>query len=178
VALPVITSISPSPITAGTFTITVSGAGFIPGSIVSFDGAPLTTTVVSSTTLTATGTAPGAKTSVPVVVQCPDGETSAAMFVNVTAALPVGIAVSPTSAVVRVKQTRQFTATITNTSNKSAIWKVNGIVGGNAAVGRISTTGLYRAPNAVPSPATVTVSATAAADSTKSASASVTVTRH
>jgi hypothetical protein len=61
--------------------------------------------------------------------------------------------------------------------NTSIIWKVNGIAGGNAIVGTIGQSGLYRAPNSVPAPSTVTVSATAAADQTKVATAWVTVSK-
>ncbi len=126
----------------------------------------------------ATGNAPAAKSSVPVIVSCPDGTTSNTVFVTVTAATPVSVAISPTSASVRVKQTKQFTATVQNTTNKTVTWKVNGIAGGNGAVGTISTSGLYKAPNSVPNPAAVTVSATSVADPSKSASAAVTIARH
>jgi len=96
-----------------------------------------------------------------------------------TAAPPaVAITISPTSATVRVKQTKQFTATVQNTANTSVTWKVNGIVGGNGTVGTISTSRVYRAPNSAPNPAVVSVSATSNADPTKSATASVTITRH
>jgi hypothetical protein len=176
-AMPSISSVSPSPVPAGNFTLTVDGAGFTPGSVVSFDAAALPTTVVSSTRVTATGNAPSPKTSVPVVVNTTDGETSNTVFVNVTAPAPVSVTISPASASVRVNRTRQFTATVQNSSNTSVIWRVNGVTGGNSTVGTISTSGLYRAPNSVPNPAAVTVSATAVADQTKTASASVTVTR-
>ena len=96
---------------------------------------------------------------------------------NVVAPPAVTIAISPTSATVRVRQNRQFTATIQGTTNTSATWKVNGIVGGNGTVGTISQSGVYKAPNSVPSPATVTVSATSAADPTKTATASVTISK-
>jgi hypothetical protein len=66
---------------------------------------------------------------------------------------------------------------VQNSSNKAVIWKVNGVAGGNGNVGTINSSGLYRAPNSVPGPATVTVSATAAADTTKTANASVTVSK-
>jgi hypothetical protein len=89
----------------------------------------------------------------------------------------VGITISPTAATVRVKQSRQFTATVTGAANTSVVWKVNGIAGGSNTVGRVSSTGVYTAPRRVPSPATVAVSATSAADSTKTASAQVTITR-
>ena len=61
--------------------------------------------------------------------------------------------------------------------NTAVIWKVNGITGGNGAVGTISASGLYKAPNSVPAGGVVTVSATSVADPSKSASATVTVTR-
>ena len=90
---------------------------------------------------------------------------------------PVGISISPTSASVRVRTTKQFTATVTNTSNTSVTWKVNGVTGGTSTFGTISTSGLYKAPSSVPSPAKFSVTAISAADPSKSASASVTVTR-
>jgi len=89
----------------------------------------------------------------------------------------VGITISPTSAGVRVKTTKQFTATVTGTSNTSVMWKVNGIAGCNSTFGTISTSGLYKAPINVPSPSAFPVTATSVADPTKSASGSITVTR-
>jgi hypothetical protein len=106
-----------------------------------------------------------------------DGETSNTFYVDVVAPTAVSINIAPSSATVRVRGTKQFTATVQNSSNMSVIWKVNGIGGGNSAVGTISAAGLYKAPSAVPNPATVTVSATSAADQTKTASATVTITR-
>jgi hypothetical protein len=175
--LPAISSVTPSPVPAGAFTLTVTGAGFIPGSIVSFDGAALSTTVLSATQVRATGNAPAAKASVPVAVSSPDGEVSTAFFVAVTAPAAVAITISPTTATVKVRATKQFTAAVQNSSNKSVVWRVNGITGGNASVGTIGTSGLYRAPTAVPNPSMVTVSATAVADATKTANAAVKVSR-
>jgi len=177
IPLPTISSVSPAPVTAGTFTLTVTGAGFIAGSVVSFDSSALPTTFVSSTQLKASGNAASPKTSVPVVVGTPDGEISNTFYVDVVAAPPVSVTISPTSATVRVNRTKQFTATVLNSSNTTVTWKVNGVVGGNTTVGTISSSGLYRAPGAVPNPATVTISATSVADPTQSAGATVTVTR-
>jgi hypothetical protein len=66
---------------------------------------------------------------------------------------------------------------VTNTSNTSVTWRVNGILGGNSTFGTISASGLYRAPNTVPSSAKVTIRATSNANTGKSASATVTITR-
>jgi hypothetical protein len=68
-----------------------------------------------------------------------------------------------------------FTAAVTNTSNAAVTWSVNGVAGGSATVGMISTAGVYTAPASAPTPATVTIAATSAADTTKSASAQVTI---
>ncbi|CAN5742155.1 hypothetical protein BH18ACI5_BH18ACI5_09340 [soil metagenome] len=178
IPMPSIASVSPSSITTGNFTLTVDGSGFTAGSVVSFDGAALQTTVTSSTQLTATGNAPTAKSGVSVVVNTTDGEVSNTVLMNVTAPTAVvTVSVSPTSGSVRVKSSIQFAAAVSNTSNTAVTWKVNGITGGNGSVGTISSSGLYRAPNIAPRPATVTVSATPAADPAKSASASVTITK-
>jgi hypothetical protein len=177
IPLPGIAAISPSSFPAGTYALTITGAGFIAGCTVSFDGAATSSTFVSPTSMNASGNAPAVKSSVPVVVSCPDATTSNTVFVTVTAAASVSVSMSPTSASVRVKQTRQFTATVQNSTNKTVTWKVNGIAGGNGTVGTISTSGLYKAPNSVPNPAVVTVSATSAADTSKSAAAAVTITR-
>ncbi len=87
--------------------------------------------------------------------------------------IPVIVTISPTSATVAAGGTQQFTATVQNTSNTAVTWQVNGVTGGNATVGTISSSGLYTAPA---SPATVTVTAVSQADTTKSASAQVTIT--
>ena len=176
--LPAVSSVSPSPVAAGTFTLTVNGVGFTAGSVVSFDGLALPTTVISASQLQASGSAPAAKPMVPIAVTTPDGEVSAAFYVDVVApSQPVRITISPTATTVRVSRTRQFSATVQNSSNQSAIWRVNGIAGGNSVVGTIASSGAYRAPVSVPNPATVTVSATAVADPTQTATASATIVR-
>jgi hypothetical protein len=174
--LPSVASVSPSSFAAGQFTLTVTGAGFTPGAVVSFGGADLQTTFESSSRLTATGST-SATGQVSVTARMTDGSASNAVAVTVTAPPVVGIGISPTTATVPIRQSRQFTATVTGTPNQSVVWKVNGVTGGNNALGRVSATGVYTAPRKVPSPAAVTVSATSVADPTKSASAAVTVTK-
>src|SRR5256712_535098 len=87
----------------------------------------------------------------------------------------VAVSVDPPAVSLSVSQTQQFTATVTSTSNKNVTWDVNGVAGGTAAVGTISSSGLYTAPAQVPSPAQVSVNATSMADPTKSDSANVTI---
>jgi hypothetical protein len=177
IPMPAISSVSPSPLTVGPFTMTVNGAGFVSGSVLSWDGAALSTTVVSSTQLLATGYASAPKTGTQVVVNTPDGEESNTFYLDVVAPTPVSISITPTSATVRLRRSMQFTATVQNSSNTSVIWKVNGIGGGNATIGTVSSSGVYRAPSAMPNPAGVAVSATAAADTSKIANATVTLSK-
>src|SRR5258708_35914654 len=80
----------------------------------------------------------------------------------------------PSSATVGVGQTFQFTAKVTP-SGSSVTWNVNGVLGGNATVGTIATTGMYTAPAAVPSPASVTVTVASVVNPAKSAIATVTL---
>ena len=97
-------------------------------------------------------------------------------FAGATITSGVTVGITPTSATVLVGTgTQSFTATVANSTNTAVTWTVNGIAGGNATVGTVSSAGLYTAPAQIPSPATVTVSALAVADPAVSASAVVTV---
>ena len=87
----------------------------------------------------------------------------------------VAIVVTPGTVKLRVSSQQAFTATVWQTTNKSVVWKVNGIVGGNPTVGTITQAGLYSAPPAVPATNPVTVSATTAADADVSESVVVTI---
>jgi hypothetical protein len=94
----------------------------------------------------------------------------------------ITVTISPVTASVPAGGAQEFTVTVTNNGSQSAdvTWSVNGVAGGNATLGTIastsSTTALYTAPAAVPSPSTVTVKAVSVADAAKSASASVAIT--
>ena len=88
----------------------------------------------------------------------------------------VTVAVMPSTATVMARTTQPFVASVMNTSNSGVTWFVNGIAGGNATVGTISSSGVYTAPATVPSPSIVTVVAVSMADGTRSGSAQVTVT--
>jgi hypothetical protein len=175
--LPAITSLNPTSLTTGAFTMTVNGVGFVPGATVTFDGIPVSTTFVSSTMLTVNGTATQPDPSVAVVATMPDGTASAPVFSSITAPAAITVSVSPATASVRVKHTRQFTASVGGTTNTAVIWKVNDIPGGSNVVGTISPTGLYKAPSVVPQQGMVTVSAASVADATKTGAASVTITK-
>ena len=59
---------------------------------------------------------------------------------------PTSIAVTPASAALAPGGTVQFSATVMGGSAAGLTWSVNGTVGGSAAVGTISASGLYMAP--------------------------------
>jgi len=121
----------------------VNGVGFTAGSVVSFDGLAVPTTLISASQLQAARP----HHDVAAGGHCPHVAHQAVR------------------------------ATVQNSSNQSAIWKVTGITGGNSVVGTITASGAYGAPGGVPKPAVVTVSATAVADPTQTTTASVTIVR-
>ena len=116
----------------------------------------------------------------------------------------VAIAISPSSATVSFGGTKQFTATVTGTTNTAVTWSVSSSGGNGAQIGSISSAGLFTAPSesslsamgsphqvsvtanndsqnidvtvpAVNAVDSVTVTAKSQADSSKSASATVTL---
>jgi uncharacterized protein (DUF1800 family) len=79
-----------------------------------------------------------------------------------------GVTVSPGSSTVRAGDTQQFTAKVTAAMDQTVVWSVSGVMGGNSTVGTISTTGLYKAPAALPTPNSVSIEATSSSDKTLS----------
>jgi uncharacterized protein (DUF1800 family) len=77
---------------------------------------------------------------------------------------------------IEVGASRQLTAYVPLSPN-TVSWTVNGISGGNTAVGTISPSGLYRAPATVPPQNAVKVRATSTAYPTKYGEATMTVTQ-
>jgi hypothetical protein len=88
----------------------------------------------------------------------------------------ISVSVTPASANVVLNATQQFNASVSGSTDTSVNWTVNGVTGGNSVTGWINATGLYTAPNIVPSPATVAVQASSHALPSATGSASVTVT--
>jgi len=85
------------------------------------------------------------------------------------------VSVDPATASVIITQTQQFKATVSNATDTTVTWSVNGVAGGDANVGTITSDGVYTAPAKVPSPAQFKVTATSKADNTKSSDSSLTV---
>lgn len=80
----------------------------------------------------------------------------------------VQFSISPTSATLSPGATQQFTA------SQSANWSVDGVAGGNATTGTITSAGLYTAPSIA---GTHTVTGTATGNAKLSASATVTISQ-
>ncbi len=59
----------------------------------------------------------------------------------------------------RAGDSQPFTASVTGTTTLGVTWSVNGMPSGNATVGTISATGIYKAPDSLPSPSNVTIQA-------------------
>lgn len=89
-AAPVLSSISPSTITAGSssFTLTATGTSFMNNSTINWNGSALSTTYVNSTSLTATIPAANVATAgtASVTVNTPNGGTSAAFTFTISPA--------------------------------------------------------------------------------------------
>jgi len=84
-----------------------------------------------------------------------------------------GVTVTPATANVRAADTQQFSASVKNVMDQSVAWSVNGTAGGDATVGKISATGVYTAPAALPNPASVSIEATSVSDKALSGSSIV-----
>ncbi len=179
--IPQVTTVTPASIPIGAFTLTVNGAHFATGAAIQFGTGMLTTTRVSSTKLTAAGTATSAEVgNVPVLVKNPDpgSVTSATVNAKVVNAGPLTIAISPTSATLRPGSNQNFGVAITGNANTAVTWTVNNAGLGSPTNGYVNPQqgyGVYSPPGIVPSPNTVTVTVTSAADPTKKASATVTL---
>ncbi len=85
---------------------------------------------------------------------------------------PVSGVVITGAADTRLGTTTQFSAVVTGSSSQAVTWQVNGITGGSAATGTITTGGLYTAPATIPNPNTVTIGAISQGTSSLSATTS------
>jgi uncharacterized protein (DUF1800 family) len=176
--VPTVTGVSPTAVAVGNFSITISGSKFVSGAKVMFGTQALTTKFVSSTQLTATGTATTAQqgTSIQVTVVNPDpgsiASSTMAVKVNAPQTPQIVVKITPASAQLHPGQTVQFKATVTGTTNQNVVWQVNSTPSGNATVGTISSTGLYTAPAVLPKSTSLTINAVSAADSHSTSAAS------
>lgn len=92
---------------------------------------------------------------------------------------PVTISLSPSAETVETGNQLKLSVTVGGTYDPYLDWSVNGVAGGNSTIGTVSSTGLYTAPDVVPSDtggsADVTVTVALRSDPTKSASSTLTI---
>ncbi len=150
-------------------------------------GAPVTITGTNfgaaqgASTVTFNGVAgsPSNWSATSITVSVPAGATTGNVVVTVSGVSSVGapftvvpVSISPQAVeLVVTTQTQQFTAS--GAGGAGIAWSVDGVTGGNATVGTISTTGLYTPPSTA---GTHTVTVTIVANPADSASANVAVT--
>ncbi len=155
----------------------ISGGNSVVGTIVA--------TGLANASYTAPANVPGTN---PVTIHAT--ESGSILAAAITIVSNVTVSVLPTSALLATGQRVTLTPTVTNTSEMSVSWSVNGIANGNATVGQIcqqasspcvAPTGAspasvdYLAPATAPTANPVAVTATSVADASKSASALITV---
>ena len=102
--------------------------------------------------------------------------TTAGQSACSTVAPAVVVEVCPGAENVQAGGTATLSATLANTTNQAVTWEVNGVAGGNATLGTITSAGVYSAPASRPMPATVTITAVSVADAGAAGSAQVTIT--
>ncbi len=157
---PVQVTVSPKSVTLapnGTQTFTASVTG---SSNTSVTWSATGGTITSSGVFTAGSTAGTFSVTATSVADNTKSDTA-----QVTINQVVSVVVSPTSASLQPGQTKQFTATVSGTSNTAVTWTATG--------GTISSSGLYTAGQTA---GNFSVTATSAADSSKSGSAGVQIT--
>jgi uncharacterized protein (DUF1800 family) len=174
--VPVLTSVTPTTLALGPFTMTLTGLHFAQGAVAYMGNTALATRYVSSTQLTATGTATSAQSgNVTITVHNPNPGPSVSKGVTAFVKGGISVLVTPATGTVRTAAQQAFTATVNGASNPAVTWSVNTVAGGNSTLGTIDANGNYTAPLNVPNPSTVTVTATSVQDTTQSGNASVTV---
>lgn len=131
--------------------------------------APSTAPQSSAITITATSVANSSVSkSLPVALAAPQPPAGQGVSgVTLTLSGPTSVTLGTAS---------PYVATITGTTNTTVNWSVNGIPGGDAVNGTISSAGLYTAPTTMPATSQVAISATSVADTSISQSMTVTLT--
>ncbi len=131
-----------------------------------FNGAAAVVTAATATSLVTT--VPAGATTGPVTLTTPLGTALSADVFSVLKTFTV----SPAEAEVVPGESFPFQALLDGVATPDVTWQVNGVPGGNASLGTITTAGVYRAPQ-VQGQQTVTVQALLTTDRTQVATATV-----
>jgi uncharacterized protein (DUF1800 family) len=158
--IPVLSAVTPNGFSEGTTTVTVNGSQFVYGAQISWNGALIPTTYVSSTQLVAQVAAPNPGTY-PLTVTNPNPGSASAppLSLKVGPGLVV-LTLEPNSGTdVRVSNQLNLGLMVNGTDNPGVMLQVNGIAGGNALVGTVVSNPdgsiTYTAPAVVPTPTNV-----------------------
>ena len=173
-------------VTETSTTVPVNGTDFFSASVINSSNQTVTWAVMGGAangTIDSTGTfhAPASVPANPQVTITATPAAAPAIMGQASVTITISLSVSPQAAFVQTLATKPFSASVQGSSNQVVTWQVNGVTGGNIAVGTISSSGLFQAPESVPSntsgqTVTVTVSAISQANMSVSGSAIVTVT--
>ena len=174
-------------VAATSTTVPVNGTDFFSATVINSSNQSVTWAVVGGSangTIDSTGVfhAPATVPANPqvTITAAPAAAPSVSGQASVT--ITISLAISPPSAIVQTLTTKPFSASVQGSSNQAVTWQVDGITGGDITVGTISPSGVFQAPEAVPSSASsgqtvsVTVSAISQASPSVSGSAIVTIT--
>jgi hypothetical protein len=188
-------TLAPGSHPSGVVTWSLSGAGCSGAACGTLVAGIASTGASGTITNTAIYTAPLAAPSPNSVTITATPQAAPTKRAQATLLIQTGVTVSlsPVSATLAVNHRATLTVSITGTSNTNVAWSVNGVAGGNTAVGQICvlasnpcqtvTNGNasqvdFLAPGAIPQPNPVTVQAVGLADPTKIASVQITVINH
>jgi uncharacterized protein (DUF1800 family) len=178
--IPILNSVTPTGFSEGTTTVTVDGSEFVYGAQISWNGAPVTTTYVSSTQLIAEIAAPNPGTF-PLLVSNPNpGSANSATEQVKVAPGQVVLQLQPNQGSdVRVTNTIGFGLMVQGTANTGVTVAINGVAGGNATVGTAVQNQdgsiSYTAPAVVPTPNVVQMTITSVDNTSVSISQNISV---
>ena len=158
--IPILNSLTPTAFSEGTTLVEVDGSQFVYGAQISWNGAPISTTFISSTKLLASISAPIPGTY-PLLVSNPDPGSANTKTMSVPVAPGhVVLTLRPDDGTdVRVTNSINIGLEIEGSQNTAVSLYINGIAGGNSQVGTIVSNSdgslTYTAPAVVPTPSNI-----------------------
>lgn len=121
-------------------------------------------TISAAGLYTAPAAMPSSGTIVIAAVSAADSSISGIISVTLQASAGAATSVTVTGpATVNIGTPAQYSAAVAGAQNQSVTWAINSTVGGNAASGTISASGLYTPPSSVPSNSAIVITATSVA---------------
>ncbi len=149
-----------------TFAATVTGAS---NTAVSWSINPAVGTIDAAGLYTAPSTIISPQTVLVSATSVADPTKSGVATINLSAAQPVAVSVTPGTATLFPRESVQVRATVTGTNEPGVTWSIN------PAIGSVDANGLYTTPTAVAAQTVVTVTAASVIDPAKTASAVITI---